>query len=83
MDFTGLSVADSSISGESQEARRARRWYGKKALIVTDDYIIGPEDIFEDWGVHDPPQCHPQACRLDRSGEHDPGQSHLGTESPE
>ena len=48
MAFTGLSVADSSISGESQEARRAESRAEKKALIVTNDFIIGPEDILED-----------------------------------
>jgi len=50
MGFTGLSVADSSIisSGESQEPRYAESRAEKKALIVTDDYIIGPEDILED-----------------------------------
>jgi polysaccharide export outer membrane protein len=47
MGFTGLSVADSSISGESQEARRAESRAQKRALIVTDQYIIGPEDILE------------------------------------
>ena len=45
--FTGLSVADSGISGESQEARRAESRAEKRALIVTDEYIIGPEDILE------------------------------------
>ncbi len=45
--FTGLSVADSGISGESQEARQAESRAEKRALIVTDEYIIGPEDILE------------------------------------
>jgi len=39
----GLTLAQSSMSGESQEAKRAE----KRALIVIDDYIIGPEDILE------------------------------------
>jgi polysaccharide export outer membrane protein len=47
MGFTGLSVADSGISGESQEARRAESRAEKRALIVTDEFIIGPEDILE------------------------------------
>lgn len=47
MGFTGLSVADSGISEESQEARRAESRAQKRALIVTDQYIIGPEDILE------------------------------------
>jgi polysaccharide export outer membrane protein len=47
MGFTGLSVADSSISGESQEVRQAESRAQKRALIVTDQYIIGPEDILE------------------------------------
>ena len=47
MGFTGLSVADSSISGESQETGRAESRAQKRALIVTDQYIIGPEDILE------------------------------------
>jgi len=47
MAYTGLSVADSSISGESQEVRQAESRAQKRALIVTDQYIIGPEDILE------------------------------------
>ena len=47
MGFTGLSVADSGLSGESQETRRAENRAQKRALLVTDEYIIGPEDVLE------------------------------------
>ncbi len=47
MGFTGLSVADSGLSGEFQETRRAENRAQKRALLVTDEYIIGPEDILE------------------------------------
>ena len=39
----GLGFADSNMPGQSQEAKRAE----KRALIVIDDYIIGPEDVLE------------------------------------
>ena len=39
----GLGMADSPTQAQSQEAKRAE----KRALIVIDDYIIGPEDILE------------------------------------
>lgn len=41
--FFGLAFADSNVGGMSQEAQRAE----KRALIVIDDYIIGPEDVLE------------------------------------
>lgn len=41
--FFGLAFADSNVGAMSQEAQRAE----KRALIVIDDYIIGPEDILE------------------------------------
>jgi len=48
MNVPGLSLADSSMSGEFQEATRAAESRAqKRALIVTDEYIIGPEDILE------------------------------------
>lgn len=47
MGFTGLSVADSGLSGEFQETRRAESRAQKRALLVTDEYIIGPEDVLE------------------------------------
>lgn len=40
---TGLGMADSPTQVQAQEAKRAE----KRALIVIDDYIIGPEDILE------------------------------------
>ncbi len=51
--FTGASLADSGLaeSGitvpQTTEAKRAESRAEKKALIVTDDYIIGPEDVLE------------------------------------
>jgi polysaccharide biosynthesis/export protein len=45
--FTGLSFADSNMNAQSQEAKRAESRAEKTALIVTDTYIIGPEDILE------------------------------------
>ncbi|GJL58115.1 MAG: hypothetical protein NPIRA03_09720 [Nitrospirales bacterium] len=39
----GSALADSNVGAMSQEAQRAE----KRALIVIDDYIIGPEDILE------------------------------------
>jgi polysaccharide export outer membrane protein len=43
LSFFGLAFADSNVGAMSQEAQRAE----KRALIVIDDYIIGPEDILE------------------------------------
>ncbi|MEO8327284.1 MAG: polysaccharide biosynthesis/export family protein [Nitrospirota bacterium] len=43
LGFMGLAFADSNGGGMSQEAQRAE----KRALIVIDDYIIGPEDVLE------------------------------------
>lgn len=43
LNVPGLTFADSNMNGEPQEAQRAE----KRALIVIDDYIIGPEDILE------------------------------------
>ncbi|HBP87397.1 MAG TPA: polysaccharide biosynthesis/export family protein [Nitrospirales bacterium] len=43
LGFIGLAVADSNVGVMSQEAQRAE----KRALIVIDDYIIGPEDVLE------------------------------------
>lgn len=43
LGFMGLAFADSNVGGMSQEAQRAE----KRALIVIDDYIIGPEDVLE------------------------------------
>jgi polysaccharide biosynthesis/export protein len=43
LSFFGLAFADSNVGVMSQEAQRAE----KRALIVIDDYIIGPEDILE------------------------------------
>lgn len=43
LNFFGLAFADSNVGVMSQEAQRAE----KRALIVIDDYIIGPEDILE------------------------------------
>lgn len=45
--LTGLTLADSSMSTESPEAKQAESRAEKRALIVTDTYIIGPEDILE------------------------------------
>jgi polysaccharide export outer membrane protein len=48
MNVASLSFADSGMSGDSQEAQRAAENRAqKRALIVTDQYIIGPEDILE------------------------------------
>jgi polysaccharide export outer membrane protein len=47
LNVPSLSYADSGMSGESQEARRAESRAQKRALKVTDQYIIGPEDILE------------------------------------
>jgi polysaccharide export outer membrane protein len=47
MGFTGLSVADSGLSEVFQETKRAESRAQKRALLVTDEYIIGPEDILE------------------------------------
>src|SRR5690606_35190283 len=45
--FTGLTFADSNMGAISQEVNRAESRAEKRALIVTDQYIIGPEDILE------------------------------------
>jgi polysaccharide export outer membrane protein len=47
LNVPSLSYADSGMSGESQESRRAESRAQKRALKVTDQYIIGPEDILE------------------------------------
>ncbi|WNM64034.1 polysaccharide biosynthesis/export family protein [Candidatus Nitrospira neomarina] len=47
MGFAGLTFADSNFGPESQEGKRAESRAEKRALIVTDQYIIGPEDILE------------------------------------
>jgi polysaccharide export outer membrane protein len=47
MGFTGLTFADSNLGAESQDVTRAESRAEKRALIVTDTYIIGPEDILE------------------------------------
>lgn len=47
LDFTGLACADSNMGAISEEAKRAENRAEKRALIVIDDYIIGPEDILE------------------------------------
>ena len=45
--LSGLSMAQSNGMPQSSEAKRAESRAEKRALIVTDDYIIGPEDILE------------------------------------
>ena len=47
MGFTGLTFADSNMGALSQEVNRAESRAEKRALIVTDQYIIGPEDTLE------------------------------------
>ena len=47
MGFTGLTFADSNLGAESQDVTRAESRAEKRALIVTNQYIIGPEDILE------------------------------------
>lgn len=47
MGFSVLTFADSNMGAISQEVNRAESSAEKKALIVTDQYIIGPEDILE------------------------------------
>jgi polysaccharide biosynthesis/export protein len=47
MGFTGLTFADSNMGAISQEVSRAESRAEKRALIVTDQYIIGPEDTLE------------------------------------
>ena len=39
--------AQKSLGAGSKEAKRAESRAEKRALIVTDDYIIGPEDVLE------------------------------------
>ena len=41
LSFFDSAFGDSNVGAMSQEAQRAE----KRALIVIDDYIIGPEDI--------------------------------------
>lgn len=51
--FPGFGLAESGVGApgvgvpKTPEAKRAESRAEKKALIVTDDYIIGPEDILE------------------------------------
>lgn len=45
--FSGASLADTDVSQTSQESQRAENRAEKRALIVVDDYIIGPEDVLE------------------------------------
>ena len=47
MGLTGVTFADSNMGAISQEVSRAESRAEKRALIVTDQYIIGPEDILE------------------------------------
>lgn len=47
MGFTGMTFADSNIGALSQEVNRTESRAEKRALIVTDQYIIGPEDTLE------------------------------------
>ncbi|MDT3778201.1 polysaccharide biosynthesis/export family protein [Nitrospira sp. MA-1] len=47
LNLTGLACADSNMGSISEEAKRAESRAEKRALIVIDDYIIGPEDILE------------------------------------
>lgn len=47
LGFTGLTFADSNMGAISQEGNRAESRAEKRALIVTDQYIIGPEDTLE------------------------------------
>jgi len=45
--FSGASLADTDVSQTSQESQRAENRAEKRALIVVDNYIIGPEDVLE------------------------------------
>ncbi len=45
--LVGVCFADSGLNQQSKDAKRAESRAEKRALIVTDDYIIGPEDILE------------------------------------
>jgi len=46
--FPGFGLAESGVDiPKTPEAKRAESRAEKKALIVTDDYIIGPEDVLE------------------------------------
>lgn len=47
LNLTGLACADSNVGAISEETKRAESRAEKRALIVIDDYIIGPEDILE------------------------------------
>ena len=45
--FPGMALAAPGMDPQSKEAKRAESRAEKRALIVTDDYIIGPEDVLE------------------------------------
>lgn len=45
--LSGVSLAQPDGMPQTSEAKRAESRAEKRALIVTDDYIIGPEDILE------------------------------------
>ncbi len=47
LTLTGLTFANSNMGTISQDVNRAESRAEKRALIVTDQYIIGPEDILE------------------------------------
>ena len=48
VSLPGFSFAESGVKiPKTSEAKRAESRAEKKALIVTDDYIIGPEDVLE------------------------------------
>ena len=45
--MAGVCWADSGIAPKSSDTKQAESRAEKRALIVTDDYIIGPEDVLE------------------------------------
>ena len=45
--FSGMSMAQSEGMQPTSEAKRAESRAEKRAMVVTDDFIIGPEDILE------------------------------------
>lgn len=45
--MSGICSADSGIAPKSTDTKQAESRAEKRALIVTDDYIIGPEDVLE------------------------------------
>jgi len=45
--MAGVCWADSGIAPKSPDTKQAESRAEKRALIVTDDYIIGPEDVLE------------------------------------